>query len=128
MLDRPDFLRTVLFLDATRRVAAGALITLATPQLSSMTLISGGILWRTGLSLLPFAAVIARVALRRPPPLHGVWLVILANAGWTIGSFVLLFDGGIAASALGVALVQAIAVALLAELVLMCLRQMPAQA
>jgi hypothetical protein len=104
MRDRPDFLRTVPFLDATRRVATGAL-TAAAPQLSSMTLIPGGIL---------FATVITLVAMRRPPPLSGVWLLVLGNTGWAIGSFV-LFDGGIALNALGVAFiaVQAIAVALL---------------
>ena len=60
MFDRPDFLRTVPFLDATRRVATSVL-SVAAPQVSSMTLIPalvrGGIL---------FAAVIALVALRRP--------------------------------------------------------------
>jgi hypothetical protein len=106
MLDRSDFLRRFPFLDATRRVAAGAL-TVAAPQLSSMTLIPGGIL---------FAAVISLVALRRLPPLPGVWLVILGSAGWAIGSLV-RFDGGIALNALGVAFiaVPAIGLALLSE-------------
>jgi hypothetical protein len=128
MLDRSDFLRTVLFLDATRRVATCAL-TVAAPQLSSMTRIPGGTLWPTGLSLLPIAAVIALVALRRPPPLPGVWLVVLGSAGWAIGSFV-LFDGGLAPNALGVAFiaVQAIAVALLAGREPIGPRRMPAPA
>ena len=123
MFDRPDFLRTVPFLDATRRVATSVL-SVAAPQVSSMTLIPalipGGIL---------VAAVIALVALRRPPPLYGVWLVVLGSAGWAIGSFV-LFDGRIALNALGVAFiaVQAIAVALLAEREPIGLRRKPAQA
>jgi hypothetical protein len=57
----------------------------------------------------------------------GVWVVILANVGWVIGSLLLLVAGGLAPNALGAAfvLVQAIAVAVLAELEVIGLNRMP---
>ena len=71
MLDRADFLRTLLLLDAASYLATGVVMTLATPALSSMTLIPGSTLRLAGLGLFWIAAVSALVAVRRPPPLVG---------------------------------------------------------
>jgi hypothetical protein len=108
MLDRADFLRTLLLLDAASCLATGVVMTLATPALSSMTLIPGSTLRLAGLGLFRIAAVSALVAVR-PPPLAGVRLIFLGNAAWAVGSFVLPFDA-------------------LAELEFMGLRRMPARA
>ena len=122
-----DFLRTVLVLDAATCLATGGLMTAGASLLSSLTRIPEGILWLAGLSLFPVAAFIAVVAFRRPPARPGVWLVILGNAAWVVGSLILLFAGGIAPNTLGLGfiLVQAVAVAVLAELELVGLRRMP---
>jgi len=74
------------------------------------------LLFYAGLALLPIAAFMAWVATREQPPLAGVWLVILGNAGWVAGSVALLFL--VSPTALGYAFVigQAAIVAGLAEL------------
>ena len=79
MLNRPDFLRTVLLLDAATCVATAALMTPGASLLSSMTLIPGTILWLTGLGVFPVTVFIAAVAPRRPTPAVGVWLVSSAT-------------------------------------------------
>jgi hypothetical protein len=125
---RRDFLRTVLALDAATCLAAGGLMTVGASLLASATRIPESILMPAGLSLFPVAAVIAIVAYGRPPPRAGVVTVVLGNALWVIGSVILLMFGGFAPSALGIGfiLVQAAAVAVLAELELVGLRRQPA--
>jgi hypothetical protein len=80
-----------------------------------------------GASLFPIALFMALVAMRRPIPVAGVWLVIAGNVGWVLGSLVLL-GGGAAFNALGAAFigVQALAVAALAALELVGLRRFAA--
>jgi hypothetical protein len=70
-----------------------------------------------GVILLPYAAFVAVVAARAHISRAAVWVFIVANAAWTIGSIALLL-GGLAPTALGYAFViaQALVVAVLAEL------------
>lgn len=127
MLNQPNFLRTILMLDAVTCVAAGTLMAVAGTRLSSLMLIPADVLWIAGMSLFPIAVFIAVVAARLPRSVTGVWLVIGGNAAWVIGSLALLVDGGFSPNALGAAVivVQAVAVAILAELEFMGLRQYP---
>lgn len=125
MLNQPNFLRSILTLDAVTCVATGTLMAVAATRLSSLMLIPANVLWIAGMSLFPIAVFIAVVAARLPRSLTGIWLVIGGNAAWVIGSLALLVDGGFSPNALGTAfiVVQAVAVAILAELEFMGLRQ-----
>jgi hypothetical protein len=127
VLNQPHFLRTILTLDVVTCVATGTLMAVGAARLSSLTLIPANVLWIAGMSLFPIAVFIAVVAARLPRSLTGVWLVIGSNAGWVIGSLALLVDGGFSPNVLGAAfiVVQAVAVAILAELEFMGLRQHP---
>jgi len=123
--NHPNFLRTVLLADAATCVATGLLMTAGSSLLAGLTHIPAGLLTSAGLSLFPIAAVIAFVALRPGTWPLGVWLVILGNIGWVIGSLYLLVPGTIAPNALGYAflIVQAVAVLVLTELEIMGIRR-----
>jgi len=125
LVDRPEFLRTVLLVDAVTCVATGALMTVGADFVSSLTQIPKGLLMAAGLSLFPIAAVIAFVATRRPLLRTGVWLVIIGNVGWVLGSVLVMVTGSITPNTHGYAFIitQAVAVAILAELELTGLRR-----
>jgi len=127
LVDHPRFLRTVLIIDAATCVATGALMSLGATALAGLTRLPETLLFGAGLSLFPIAAFIALVASR--PSAAGVWVVVLGNVGWVIGSLLLLAAGP-APNALGIAfvIVQAIAVAMLAELEVIGLKRLPAAA
>ncbi len=122
------FLRRVLFLDAATCLAAGLLMLLGAALLSDLLGLPEMLLRYAGLSLLPFAGFLLYLGSREQPPRGGVWLVIALNALWVLDSLVLLTVGGFAPTALGYAfvLVQAAAVALLAELEFIGLRRVQA--
>ncbi len=128
LVDRPEFLRTVLLVDAVTCVATGALMTVGAELVSRLTQIPQGLLMAAGLSLFPIAAFIAFVATRRPLLRTGVWLVIIGNIGWVLGSVLALV--AIAPNGHGYAFIitQAVAVAILAELEITGLRRLPAAA
>ena len=130
LLDRPEFLRTVLLVDAVTCVATGALMTVGAGFVSGLTQIPTGLLMSAGLSLFPIAAFIAFVATRRSLLRAGVWLVIIGNVGWVLGSVLLLVSGSITPNGTGYAFViaQAVAVAILAELETFGLRRAPTAA
>jgi hypothetical protein len=128
--DRPDFLRIILSIDAAACLAMGLLMTAGSGLLSWMTEISAGLLISAGASLFPIGAFIAFVAARASTWLPGVWLVVVGNLGWVVGSAWLLVGGHIAPNGLGSAFVlfQAAAVALLTTLELLGLRRITASA
>ena len=114
----PRFLRNVLLLDAATCVASGLLMSLGAAPLASMLVLPAVLLREAGLILLPFAAFVLFTATRERMPRGLVWCVIVANALWTLDCIALLLSGWVSPNALGTAfvLVQAIAVAVLAEL------------
>jgi hypothetical protein len=118
MIDHPAFLRTILRIDAATCVATGLLMTAGASPVSGLTQIPAGLLTVAGASLFPIAAFMAFTAARVPDWTTGVWLAILGNIGWVLGSLWLLAGGIIKPNALGVVfvLVQAAAVAILAAL------------
>lgn len=123
MTTKPNFLRTILLLDAATCAVMGAALGLAAAPIARLTDIPPGLLLYAGLILLPIAAFIAIVAARPAPSL--VWLVILGNLGWVAASVLLLVSGWIAPNGLGYAFiaVQAIAVAIISKLEHGALRQ-----
>lgn len=114
----PNYLRRVLLVDATTCALTGLLMTAAAGALADLTAVPSSLLSGAGVALLPIAAFIAFVATRAQLSTAAVWLIIVGNAAWVIGSIWLLADGIVSPNALGYVFVggQALAVAVLAEL------------
>jgi hypothetical protein len=117
-LDSPHFLRRVLVADAVISGATGVMLALGADPIAPLTGLPVALLRYAGVSLLPFAAIVAVVAMRASISAPAVWAIIVYNALWAIDSLVLLVSGHVAPTALGYAFViaQALAVGLLAEL------------
>jgi hypothetical protein len=130
VVDRPDFLRIVLFVDAGTCFAMGVLMTTGSSLLAGITQIPAGLLMSAGMSLFPIGAFIAFVAARAATWPTGVWLVIVGNLGWVAGSLWLLAGGHLVANGLGntFVLFQAAAVALFAGLEFLGLRRITVSA
>jgi hypothetical protein len=113
----PNFLRTVLWADAIASGATGLVMVAGAGVLESLLGLPSALTREAGLILVPYAALVAVVAARAQISRAAVWVFIVANAAWTIGSIGLLL-GGLAPTALGYAFViaQALVVAILAEL------------
>jgi hypothetical protein len=120
-----SFLRRILVLDALVSGAAGLLMALAAAPLQEWLGVPAGLLWYAGLLLLPWAALLALLARSQSLPSGAVVAVIVLNGLWVAGSIVVLLAGTIQPNALGYAfvLVQAAAVAVLAELETVGLRR-----
>jgi hypothetical protein len=118
MTSRPNFLRTVLLVDAATCVASGVLMTLGSAPIAGLTAIPPALLLYAGLSLFPIAAFMAVTATRPVISRLAVWLIIDGNVLWVAGSLWLMLGGAIAPTALGHAFIgaQALAVAVLAVL------------
>jgi len=126
----PYFLRAVLLVDAVVSAATGLLLALGGGLLEPWIGVPAMLTRGAGVSLLPFAALVAYVATRPTLSQPAVWAVIAYNALWTIDSFALLLSGWISPTTLGIAFVaaQALAVAVLAELQYVGLRNVRADA
>lgn len=113
----PLFLRRVLLLDAATCLTTGLGLTVGGALTARLTTLPPDLLQGAGLSLFPIALFMAAVAMRRPVPAAGVWLVVLGNVAWVLGSLYLL-AGAVTFNAFGAAfiLLQAVAVAVLAAL------------
>src|SRR5262249_30802273 len=124
----PNFLRRVLLLEAAVSGATGVLLAAGGGLLEPLTGVPAMLARGAGVSLLPFAAIVAYVATRPTLSRPAVWAVITYNALWTIDSFALLLSGWISPTPLGIAFVaaQAVAVGVLAELQYVGLRNVRA--
>lgn len=124
----PSFLRRLLWLDAATCIATGALMNIGAAPLAALLNLPPALLFYAGLSLFPIAAFIVFVASRATIPVAGVWLIVIGNAAWTLTSLALLTDNRLTPNALGIAfiLIQAAAVAVLAELEYTGLKNQPA--
>jgi len=124
------FLRRVLLADAATSGASGLLMTLAAGPLADWLGVPAALLRYAGLSLLPFAALVAYLATREAPPRGAVWAVIVLNALWAADSILLLAGGWVGPTALGYAFIiaQALVVAAFAEAQYVGLRRAPAAA
>ena len=83
------------------------------------------LLRETGLFLIAYTALVGWLAARSSVPKALVWLVIVGNAAWTLGSIALLFSGAVSPNLLGQVfiVVQAIATGVFAELQYVGLRK-----
>ncbi|BAT59383.1 hypothetical protein GJW-30_1_01915 [Variibacter gotjawalensis] len=80
------FLRNTLIVDAATCLAAGALMAFGASFVAGLTAIPATLLFYAGLSLFPIAAFMLWAGTREVPPAAAVWLIIIGNVGWVIGS------------------------------------------
>lgn len=118
-------LRQALLADAATSGACGLLMLGGAGLLAPLLGLPQALLAYAGLSLLPFAAFLAVLALRETVARPLVWAVIAANVIWAADSLLLLASGWVAPTAAGYAFVlaQAAVVALYAELQYLGLRR-----
>lgn len=127
---QPNFLRNVLRVDALSCIACGAL-QVAFPQAMARLLnLPEALVTYTGGFLLLYAAVVAFISTRNPLPRPIVWVLVAGNLGWAALCVLLLASGRVSPTALGMAYVvmQAVTVAVLAELQFFGLRRSGVQA
>ena len=129
-LQLTPFLRKILFADAGTSLACGLLLGLGAGNLAPLLGLPVGLLRAAGLSLLPFAALVAYLATRDTPPRLAIWAVIICNALWVADSLLLLVGDWAQPSLLGYGFVtaQALVVAAFAEAQYIALRRAAAMA
>lgn len=112
-----NLLRKVLIADAVICGMTGALMATGAGFLTQLLGISETFLIVSGLSLLPFAAIVGWLAGQTNPAHSSVKAVAAINAAWVIASIAILVAGIVTPTALGVAFViaQAVVVAFFAE-------------
>jgi len=118
-------LRKALLADAALSGMTGLALAFAASPLAALFALPVALLRWSGVILIPFAAIVARLGslerLQRPC----VFAVILANAVWALDSVLLLFSGWVEPTILGKTFVvgQALIVGALAELEFVGLRR-----
>ena len=119
------FLRRVLLADAATSGATGLLMMLGAGAAGELLAVPVALLRYAGLTLLPFAALVAVLATRENLWRAGVWAVVVCNALWAADSVLLLLTGWIEPNELGIAFIvaQALVVAVFAELEYLGLRR-----
>src|SRR5687768_168835 len=93
LLTTSRFLRWVLLADAATCVLTGLLMIFGSVVLEGLFGLPAGLLRNSGLSLLPFAALLLYLASRECVTSRTVWLLIVLNALWTADSFLLFLTG-----------------------------------
>ena len=122
-----DFLRWTLLVDAVITGATGLLLAFGVSPLSGLLGLPEALLFWAGVSLLPFAALVAFLGTRESAPRPTLWAVVAYNVLWVVDSLLLLALGWVEPTALGAAFVvaQALAVAVFAGAQFLGLRRMP---
>jgi len=118
-------LRFALLGDAMASGAMGLLMAAAATPLSGLLNLPQQLLFWAGLVLLPYAVFVGWLGSRSAIPAALVWAVIILNAVWVIDSMLLLLSGWVQPTGLGTTfiVVQAVAVAVFAELQIIGLRR-----
>jgi hypothetical protein len=80
----------LLAVDAATCVLMGAGLLVATDGLAALLHLPHGLLFWSGLALLPIALFMAVLALQPRPSSAGVWLVVFGNAAWVAGSLLVI--------------------------------------
>ena len=122
----PDtLLRRVLLADAAVSALIGAVLAVDAGLFAEPLGLPAALLRLAGLSLLPFAAALAYLAMRPAVPRRAVWAVVAYDALWAVESAALLLSGWVEPTGLGTAFVlgQAVAVLVFAELTWIGLRR-----
>ena len=124
-IPQSSFLRRTLVLDASVSGATALLLVTAAGLLSNVLALPETLLRYAGAALVPFVIFVAYVARQPNVPRAGVFAIIMLNVVWVLASVWLLLGDQVRPSALGTAfiLVQAVAVALFAELQYVGLRR-----
>ncbi|MEV4414813.1 hypothetical protein [Catellatospora sp. NPDC049609] len=123
----PDrLLRIALAADAVASGAMGVLLLAAGGPLGELLGAPRSLSAPVGAFLIGYAALLVAIGTRRRISRGAVWTVIVGNAGWVIASVVLTLAGPYPLTGAGTAfvLVQAAAVAALAELQFVGLRRL----
>lgn len=125
MLPQTPFLRLALAADAAASGLMGLAFAAAPAAIGSLTALPPGLLRGAGLFLLAYAAVLAWLAMRSAVPRAMLWLLVAGNLVWAVECAALPLLGIVAPNGWGIALlaVQAVAVALFAELYVIALRR-----
>lgn len=123
-------LRTILNIDAAICAGFGLLCVTGAGLLADLTALPRELLLYAGLSLFPVAALMALVARQTKPSRPLLWLIVLGNEGWMLGSIAILVAGLVQPNTLGYAFViaQALAVAPMTLLEYQGLRRLPTTA
>lgn len=127
LLSSPNFLRNVVRVDAASGLASSLLHLLLAGYLSEMLGLPHALLVGSGLLLLGYVALAAFISTCDPMPKALVWTLIAGNAAWVLACLMLLSSAALAPTLLGKVyiVVQAQAVAVLAELEWTGLRRQP---
>lgn len=125
MIVSSTFLRRALAADALASGATGVLLAAGGDVLAGLTGLESALGQPLGLFFMGYAAIVAWMASRAALPKVMAWTVIAANLAWAAESLLSLATGFITPTALGVAfvIVQALAVAVFAQLQFMGLRR-----
>lgn len=125
MIVSSTFLRRALAADALASGATGVLLSAGGDVLAGLTGLESALGQPLGLFFMGYAAIVAWMASRAALPKVMAWTVIAANLAWAAESLLSLATGFITPTALGVAfvIVQALAVAVFAQLQFMGLRR-----
>ncbi len=115
-LSSPRLLPQVLRLDALSCVAMGLPLVVFAEPLGGLLGLPALLLLACGLALFPCAALMWLAARSARPPASLVWLVILGNVAWVLGSVYLCFSLPLTGLGQVFVLGQALAVVVLAEL------------
>ena len=119
------FLRGALCADAAASAGLGLICAVGAAPLADILGLPAPLLRWSGIALLPWAAVVVFLAMRKTLRPAAVWAVIGLNLVWVIDSFGLLLGGQVNPTGLGTAfvVVQALAVLALTECEFIGLRQ-----
>jgi hypothetical protein len=125
LLASPHLLRSLLWADAASSLASGALHLVAAASLATLLGIPESLLTASGIALLGYVALAVWLATNGPVHPRMTAVLVAANFAWAAVALALLFDGALTPTVAGRAylLVQALAVATLAELQWMALRR-----
>ena len=118
-------LRRALMADALLSAAAGSVMVPGADLLQGLLQLPHSLLMAAGLAFFPWAACLLWMARKPALPGAAVWSVIVLNVVWIVDSAWVALGGSFAPNGLGQAFLalQALAVAVLAELEFMGLRR-----
>lgn len=116
VLSSPRLLQWTLRADAASGIAMGLPLVIFADPLAALLGLPAQLLLACGLALFPSAALMWLAARSARPPAALVWLVILGNVAWVLGSLELCFSMPLTGLGQVFVLGQALAVAVLAEL------------
>ncbi len=124
------FLRRVLLADAIISGTSGLVLMLFAESLQGLLGVPATLLRYSGISLLPFAALLIYLSSRNNLSRPIIWVIIACNALWAIDSILLLLTNWVEPTTLGYTFIiaQALIVATLAEAQYVGLKKSPVAA